>query len=139
MKKTFSAQISSLHPILDWIRTHLKQAGFSQLEIRRLEIAIEEALVNIISYAYSNKQGTIEVSIQHEEKKSIEITLKDRGRPFNPLEYKKHIDKSASIDTLKAGGLGILFMQNLVDHVEYRREGTVNSISLKKNLETRNE
>ena len=136
MKKKFPAALLSLHPILDWTRSLIEKTTLSKEEIRRMEIALEEALVNIFSYAYPNEKGMVEVSIEHKDAKYIQITIQDQGVPFNPLEYTKNIDALAPIDTIKEGGLGILFMQKFVDQIEYRREKNKNSISLKKNLKS---
>lgn len=134
MEKTFSAELTSLHPILDWIRNYLEGTGLSDVEIRRIEIALEEGLVNIFSYAYQGKAGTIAISISHEERGYIEIIFKDKGLPFNPLKHKREVDPLTPIESLEEGGLGILFMQRLMDKVEYRREGDTNILTLRKNL-----
>ena len=134
MEKTFTAELASLYSILDWIRNYLEETGLSDVEIRRIEIAIEEGLVNIFSYAYQGKVGTIDISVHHEEGSFVEITFKDKGLPFNPLKHKREIDPLVPIESLEEGGLGILFMQNLMDKVEYIRESNTNILSLRKNL-----
>lgn len=134
MIKTFKAELSSLHPMLSWVRDHLKEIGLSDVEIRRIEVALEEGLVNIISYAYQGEVGTIDISVKHEEGKFVEITFKDRGLPFNPLKHKKEIDPLIPIEEMEVGGLGILFMQKLMDKVEYIRQDDANILILRKNL-----
>lgn len=134
MSKTFKAELAALSSMLDWIRIQLEKTGLSDVEIRRIEIALEEGLVNIISYAYQGEVGTIEVSIDHLEKEYIEITLKDYGLPFNPLKQKKEIDPLIPVEEMEVGGLGILFMQKLMDKVEYIRQENTNILSLRKNL-----
>lgn len=134
MSKTFNAKLSALPSMLDWIRIRLEKAGFSDVEIRRIEIALEEGLVNIISYAYQGEAGTIEISIDHFDGEYIEITLKDHGLPFNPLKQKKEVDPLIPVEVMKVGGLGILFMQKLMDKVEYIRHHNANILSLRKNL-----
>ena len=134
MEKTFTAELASLHPILDWIRNYLEETGLSDVEIRRIEIALEEGLVNIFSYAYQGEIGTIDIFIHHEQGSYVEITFKDKGLPFNPLKHKKEIDPLIPIESIEEGGLGILFMQKLMDKVEYIRESDTNILSLRKNL-----
>ncbi|MCB1075768.1 MAG: ATP-binding protein, partial [Simkania sp.] len=56
---TFSANISSLRPILAWIISQIEESPFDQAELRRIEVALEEALVNIIHYAYLDQEGEI--------------------------------------------------------------------------------
>lgn len=134
MSKTFKAELAALPSMLDWIRIQLEKTGLSDVEIRRIEIALEEGLVNIISYAYQGEVGTIEVSIDHLEREYIEITLKDYGLPFNPLKQKREIDPLIPVEEMEVGGLGILFMQKLMDKVEYIRQENTNILSLRKNL-----
>ncbi|MEM8727280.1 MAG: ATP-binding protein [Chlamydiota bacterium] len=134
MEKTFTAELVSLHPILDWIRKYLEDIGLSTLEIRRIEIALEEGLVNIFSYAYRGNTGSIDISISHQEGSHIAIIFKDTGRPFNPLKDGGKADLLTPTDSLKEGGLGILLMQKLMDKVEYRREGNANVLTLRKNV-----
>lgn len=134
MTKTFKAELASLHPILNWVRDHLEKTGLSDVEIRRIEIALEEGLVNIISYAYQGETGTIDVSVEHHEGEFVEITFKDQGLPFNPLKHKKEIDPLIPVEDMEVGGLGILFMQKLMDKVEYIRHGDSNILILRKNL-----
>ncbi len=134
MEKTFTAELASLHPILEWIRNYLEDTGLSDVEIRRIEIALEEGLVNIFCYAYQGKVGNIAVSLSYEEGDYVEIVFKDTGLPFNPLKHKREVDPLTPIESLEEGGLGILFMQKLMDKVEYRREGDANVLTLRKNL-----
>jgi anti-sigma regulatory factor (Ser/Thr protein kinase) len=134
MIKTFKAELSSLHPMLSWVRDHLKAIGLSDVEIRRIEVALEEGLVNIISYAYQGEVGTIDISVKYEEGKYVEIIFKDQGLPFNPLKHQKEIDSFIPIEEMEVGGLGILFMQKLMDNVEYMRQDDANILILRKNL-----
>lgn len=134
MSKTFKAELAALPSMLDWIRVQLEETGLSDVEIRRIEIALEEGLVNIISYAYQGEIGTLEISVDHVEGEFVEIILKDHGLPFNPLKHKKEIDPLIPVEEMEVGGLGILFMQKLMDKVEYIRQENMNILSLRKSL-----
>ncbi len=115
--------------MLHWIRQQLLAAGLDESSIHKVEIASEEALVNIIRHAYKNEMGTIEIHI-HEKQPCVEITIRDHGPPFNPLEKDISFDRTAGIDEREIGGLGILFMREYMDEVRYRREGDANVLSL---------
>ena len=52
--------------------------------------------------------------------------------PFNPLEGEANIDKAAPLEQRSIGGLGISFMKELMDKMEYCREGEANILTLKK-------
>ena len=129
---TFSANISSLRPILAWIISQIEESPFDQAELRRIEVALEEALVNIIHYAYLDQEGEIEITCNYFPEDQIEIIIKDYGIPFNPLENGQKIDRMAPIEERTVGGLGISFMKELMDKMEYSREGDANILTLKK-------
>ena len=129
---SFAGTIELLPKMLAWIRGHIKDAGYSKAEINKIEIAVEEALVNIIQYAYAQTSGKIEISYRSFPKDHIELTIKDTGVPFNPLENDKKINVFASLKERKAGGLGIIFMSTLMDQIDYVREGDKNILILKK-------
>ncbi len=133
-QKSFTATLSELYAMLGWVCEKLDQTGLSDVEVRRIEIALEEGLVNVISYAYQGKEGTVVISIQFEEGKYVEITIEDSGLPFNPLKHKRKVDPFIPVEELEEGGLGILFMQKLMDKVEYQRVKTKNQLTMRKNL-----
>ncbi len=133
-KASFTAELASLYPILNWVGSHLEKTPFSDVEVRRIELALEEGLVNIISYAYQGTVGVIDVSFHLEEGKYVELTFEDGGEPFNPLTHKKERDPFVPIEEMEEGGLGIQFMKELMDKVEYKRDQEKNILILRKKL-----
>ena len=128
----FKAHIELLPKMLAWIRGHIQNEGYSKAEINKIEIAVEEALVNIIQYAYAKTPGKIEMNYRFFPKDHIELTIKDTGIPFNPLKKNKKINVYAPLKERREGGLGIAFMSTFMDRVYYRREGNSNILTLKK-------
>ncbi|NGX50879.1 MAG: Serine-protein kinase RsbW [Chlamydiae bacterium] len=131
---TFCAELSSLYPMLEWVRSQLERSGLSESEIRRVEIALEEVFVNIISYAYQGESGMVEIGYLLNPGESIELTIQDRGLPFNPLTKVREVDPLATLEEREEGGLGIVFMKELMDSVEYTRVHETNILHLKKGL-----
>lgn len=127
MHATFAAQLRELPQILLWLKGYLVQLHCDASCIRKLELAVEEAVVNIIHYA---KTDTIEITL----KGDLEITIVDRGLPFNPLEIAAQVDKTLPLERRKEGGLGIFFMKQVVDEAHYHREGNTNVLILKKKI-----
>ena len=74
--------------ILDQMMLHIRQeaslAGIEEKAISKIELACEEALVNIISYAYPEKKGKLSIECTKHGQR-FEITVKDKGLPFNPI------------------------------------------------------
>ena len=128
----FDAQPTSLHSMLQWIDTQLKGSGLSDKEIDKVELALEETLTNIISYAYRDNKGIIEIKYRLKPKKFVEFIIKDRGCPFNPLKYHTAQKPATSLEEREEGGLGILFIKNLVSTVEYTRFHKMNILKLVK-------
>ena len=122
MHKVFPAKIDLLHSMLEWIAACL--VGWDRKSLRKVELASEEALVNIIHHAYQGRPEPIEISVQV-SKSHAEIIFKDHGPPFNPLQ-RKAPDCSGRLEDREVGGLGIHLMRQYMDEVRYTREANCN-------------
>ena len=127
-EKTFLATIDNLHEMLKFISAQARQRTFNDGSLDRIQLACEEALVNIINYGYSRATGTISIICQDTETPGIQITLCDRGIPFNPLKDTRQAQEG------KVGGYGVFLIVELMDQVVYRRELEQNILTLIKYL-----
>lgn len=86
----------------------------------RINLILEEAIVNVISYAYpEGVSGEIELAIGHSYlPDELVIQISDCGKPFDPTK-KKDADIDAGIDERPIGGLGIFLIRNLCDSTDY--------------------
>ena len=116
--------------MLHWIRETLADIGFDEPTIRKVELSTEEALVNIICHAYQGRAGDIHITINTMDSTRVQITLIDRGPPFNPLDQQTVIPSPASLEEMKEGGLGILFMKQYMDEIHYERKKESNILTL---------
>ncbi|MFC1715600.1 ATP-binding protein [Candidatus Poribacteria bacterium] len=132
---TFSAELENLELMLEFIRNGLKELDLSSREINQIQIAAEEPLVNIISYAYPDGNGNIEItySIEDstEDSKKLVIQIVDWGVEFDPLTLPDP-DIDAPIEEREIGGLGVYMMRNIMDEVLYKREEDRNILTLVK-------
>ncbi len=128
----FDAKLSSLHAMVEFVRKEISKAKLPLKEKRQLEIGLEEALVNIIRYAYPKPGGKIELRVHLIPGKIIEIQIRDQGMAFNPLEKEITLDKDAPLEKREVGGLGICFMKEFIDAIDYKREENSNLLILKK-------
>ncbi len=99
-----------------------------------LRLATEEAFVNIVNYAFSNKETQmISIAISCNNN-AISITFIDQGFAFNPL-LAAGINSSKSINTndLCDGGMGIRIIKSLTDKQEYSRINQCNVFTVTKN------
>jgi len=125
----FNASLDSLSGIMDFIREQSEVHGISISLIHKMELACEEAIVNIISYAYKNKPGKIGITCKKDGKR-FEITLRDQGVPFNPIDVDINPQFDTPVHERKVGGMGIFLIRKTIDEVCYQREGKENVLRL---------
>lgn len=126
------AELNHLPVFLGHIREIAQNAGLAEVKISRLELAVEEALVNVFNHAYDEQtraDGAVfcEVTIRAD---GLTVEIIDHGPPFDPLALPDP-DTALEIDQRQPGGLGILLIKTLVDEVRYRREGGRNVLTLR--------
>jgi len=140
--KSFPASLDHLYAMLQFICSNAVHDGFDEMELAKIELACEEALVNIISYAYPEKGiGEIEITCLIQDNQ-IEIRLKDQGVPYDPVSnaatYKQIMQNPDPIELRKLGGYGIFFILTLMDEVSYKREGDNNVLTMVKKKTSKN-
>lgn len=134
LMKSFSASLDQLYNMLGFIRDYAESIGFESSDISKIELAAEEALVNIVSYGYPNREGKIEISCTFIEEGSFKIVIKDHGVPYNPLANAKKFDFQNAIDDHTIGGYGVYFILKIMDEVNYKRDKESNILTLIKYL-----
>jgi len=130
-KLTFPAELENLQPMLKFIRDGAEELGFESKKMNQVQMASEEALVNIISYAYPDGRGDVEITRSIEEGKGLVIQIVDWGIAFDPLS-RPDPDTEASIEERDIGGLGVFMMRNIMDEVHYERAEDRNILTLVK-------
>lgn len=133
MAKVLEFTCNDLAEIMDWIRNCLKETPLSLNERKQVELALEEAVVNIFTHAYGRKKENIEIVCRLAPQK-IEFNLRDRGKAFDPLSHKPYPVCDVSLEEREEGGLGILLMHAYLDELHYCRQGEYNLLTLIKYL-----
>ncbi|CAN5867040.1 hypothetical protein BH18ACI5_BH18ACI5_01230 [soil metagenome] len=96
-------------------------------------LALDEVLTNMISYAYiGSREHEIKVRLRREPGLVV-AEVEDDGRPFSPLDVPPP-DLDAPIDERPIGGLGLHIVRAMMDRVEYRRQGDHNVLTLTKHV-----
>jgi anti-sigma regulatory factor (Ser/Thr protein kinase) len=126
---TLPAEIASVVRGIGFVVDCAAAEGFSPEGIARIELAVEEALVNICQHAYHDAAGTMEIRCTQGEAQNFLIELMDAGKPFNVLEQPLP-DLQPDIEQRPVGGLGVLLIRSLVDTVVYRRDANRNILQL---------
>jgi len=98
-----------------------------------LNLVLEEALTNVIFYAYE-KESKYEIVFDFEKRENQrEIKITDSGQPFDPTQ-KADPDITLSIDDRPIGGLGILLIKKIMDKVTYQRKESFNILLMTKKI-----
>ncbi|HEY6946309.1 MAG TPA: ATP-binding protein [Candidatus Acidoferrum sp.] len=119
--------------------------GFPEAECRAVVLAVDEALTNIIRHAYQGRtEQPIEASFRRirvardgAQKPALEIVLEDRGAT---VDREKLCGRK--LEDVRPGGLGLHFIRESMDKVEFRRRWGRNQLRMVKLLhaaETRKE
>jgi len=123
------AHLSSLQKSVTFISSFTRNMGFDSRRLSEIELCVEEVLVNIFNYAYHGESGEVKISCRTGPEGTLTIEVVDSGIPFNILSSDDP-DISLNIDERHIGGLGIYFVKQLMDRVEYRRENNKNILSM---------
>lgn len=108
--------------------------GIDPSVMMSINLALEEAVVNVMNYAYPEGTiGEIDISVTFSDG-SITFTIQDTGTPFDPTKV-SNPDTSLSAEERPIGGLGIYLVRELMDEVSYCYENNHNILTLKKKIQ----
>lgn len=96
-----------------------------------INLILEELLTNIIFYGYQDHaQHVIYITFEKGDS-DITLTIEDDAMAFNPLEQEA-IDLDTLLEDKPIGGLGIHFVKNLTQSLDYERtaEGNILKMSI---------
>jgi anti-sigma regulatory factor (Ser/Thr protein kinase) len=110
---------------------------FRDAEARAIVRSVDEALANVMRHAYGGRPGLpIEMScrrLEHGRQKAaqdgIEILLTDEGVPVKPSAL-----QGRALDEIRPGGLGLHFIRESMDEVEFMRKKGKNLLRMVKYL-----
>ena len=111
--------------------------GFPQAECRRVVLAVDEALTNIIRHAYQGRTDQpikasfrrIQAAWHGAHRPALEIVLEDRGIAVDGKSL-----CGRELEDVRPGGLGLHFIKESMDAVEFRRRWGRNQLRLVKFL-----
>jgi len=130
---TIKNDLSEIEKLADAVDGFGKKNGLSGDMINDTNLALEEIVNNIISYAYGDdKKHQITLSLNVKGSQLL-LEVTDDGKPFDPLSVPEP-DIDTPIAKKKEGGLGIFLTRALMDKIEYRRESEKNILLMKRNF-----
>ncbi|MGE5543832.1 MAG: ATP-binding protein [Bacillota bacterium] len=128
IEQVFPANVEEVPLVVEHVSGLAEAAGVHPKRIMHLELAVEEAVMNICSYAYETPPGTVTVRVSSENER-FTVQLIDEGIPFDPLALDEP-DIKADLEDRKIGGLGVLLIRRVMDEVHYERKGPSNILTM---------
>lgn len=136
MQKNLSLinDISQVPLLAKWIEELGQELSLPMSAVFQLNLALEEAVVNVMNYAYPGEKGrpiTIAAKLINNklQEERIIFILADKGVPFDPTKATEP-DITLPAEQRNIGGLGIFLVQQLMEGVIYKREEEKNILTM---------
>ena len=105
--------------------------GLDEMITMQMNLAIEEAVVNVMNYAYpEGTKGYVVITAMSDDE-CLQFVISDSGKPFDPTT-KEEVDTTLPVDERRIGGLGIFLVRRMMDNVKYEYKDGQNILTLKK-------
>ena len=135
MKKRFNPITDRSSEIVSFLMSSPDMPTDPDLRFK-IELSVEEAVENVVQYAYEGGIGWLEAGTSLDDKSLVlTIELRDAGVPFNPLE-KDDPDITLPAKERPVGGLGIYLCKQMMDSISYRYEDGNNVLVMTKRVES---
>jgi len=126
---TIKNQPADILAMADWLRLVFNQNNLPTDLLYKLDLCANEAVTNIISYAFDDAvEHKITINFS-ENDSNVSLEIIDNGKPFNPLEKTPHIQPK-TIEAANIGGLGIDLMRHYMDACCYKRTDDKNVLTI---------
>lgn len=129
-KIELDAKRDNFPKLMEFIEQSLILISVDNSTINLIMTACEEVIINVIKYAYPDKEGKLKIEVVYKPPK-ISLKFCDHGIKFNPLEIPE-VDTKLPLEERELGGLGILMVRKLMDKVEYEYDGKENHLTISK-------
>lgn len=125
--------IRQIPQLAQFVETIAREVKLDQSLAMSLNLALEEAVTNVILYAYpKDSDGLVDVEA-FLLKDAIEFVISDSGKPFDPTGAPE-ADVSLGVNERPVGGLGIYLVRHIMDGIRYERKDGKNVLHLTKTL-----
>jgi serine/threonine-protein kinase RsbW len=107
------------------IATFAGEQGLQDDVIQRMQMGLDEMMVNIASYS-----GADSIALRGwAEDSRLTVEISDNGLPFNPFD-RAATETDAALEDREIGGLGIDLTRNILSELEYSYVGGRNVVTL---------
>lgn len=130
---TIKNDVHEVKRFSEFMKSAIEKLNVDTSLARQLRLAVEEAVVNVIDYAYPiDSEGDIIINMMYDGN-TLRFQIIDTGVAFDPTA-KQRTDTTLSAEDRQIGGLGILLVRELMDSINYERIDGKNILTLIKNI-----
>ena len=128
-----SNDTSEVPRLNDFVGEVCQTVGLESIVAMQVKLAIEEAVVNVMKYAYpQGTRGDVTIEAVSNDVR-LKFTIIDSGKPFDPTVLPE-VDTTLPAKERRIGGLGIHIVRQFMDSINYERSGNLNILAIRKNL-----
>lgn len=115
---TLPNDVQMIPKLSEFVETVCETTELDMTKCMQINLAIEEAVVNVMNYAYpKGVKGMVNIDATISSKGLI-FVISDNGTPFDPTA-KAEVDTSLSAEERGIGGLGIHLIRQIMDSINY--------------------
>ena len=130
---TLTNNIDEVPKLAEFVDIVCEAVGFDMSTTMSLNLAMEEAVVNVMNYAYpAGTTGIVNITAEANDER-LKFVISDSGKPFDPTT-KSEVDTTLSAEDRPIGGLGIHLVRQIMDSINYERTDGKNVLTLRKKL-----
>lgn len=113
----FDASIDAVPVVTAFMADCCRSFGVDDDASFAIQLAVDEATTNIIEHAYNGKQGPVQLRCWVEQR-NLCVELRDQGKRFR-LKDVPSPTTSGPLRARRVGGLGLHFMRQMMDDVQF--------------------
>ena len=130
---TLPCDVSEIPRLAEMIKEVCGEVGFSPSTTMQVNLALEEAVVNVMNYAYpTGHDGDVTIEAEADAEQ-VKFVVCDSGKPFDPTSV-EDVDVTKPLEERQIGGLGIHLIRRCMDDVKYEYRDGRNILSLFKKI-----
>ena len=130
---TLPNDVQEVPQLATFVEEVCESHGVDMMTTMQMNLALEEAVVNVMSYAYpEGTKGYVDISALSEND-CLTFVISDSGKPFDPTT-KGEVDTTLPAEERSIGGLGIHLVKQLMDSIQYEYKDGHNVLTLKKRI-----
>ena len=132
---TLKNNVGQIDLLSDFSKTVFSRLKMNRKEANGMRLAVEEAVVNVISYAYpEDETGDIVVQAKSDGRQ-VQFVIIDSGAAFDPTKIQR-ANTTMAAEERPIGGLGLFLVRKMVDSINYERVEGKNVLTLRKKYQT---